>query len=114
MTLQIETTLHLGEVGKRFRVEVYDLDDDGQKVAINVSSATTKELLLQKPGESTAVAKALTWYTDGSDGLAYYDTVAGDLDAAGDWIGQGHLIGPTFEWYGEKVSFPVETVLAVP
>jgi len=112
MSLQIETTLHVGEVGKRFLVQVYDVNEStGLREAINISGATTKELLLEPAGETVAVAYPLTFLNDGTDGLAYYDTEAGDLSAAGDWRGQGHVVGPTYDWWGEKVSFPVETVL---
>ena len=50
----------------------------------DISYATTKELIFQKPS-GTIVTKNATFFTDGTDGIIYYNTVSGDLDEEGIW-----------------------------
>lgn len=71
---------HVGDTGTRFTLIV--VDDDN--VAIDISSATTKQILFRKP-DGTILTKTAIFTTDGSDGSVYYITLAGDLDVTGDW-----------------------------
>lgn len=94
--------IHVGDVGTRFTVTV--TDDGG--VPVDVSTATTKELKLRPPSGST-LQRAAAFVTDGSNGRLYYDTVAGDLSAPGEWELQAHVILPSGEWHSDITTFDV-------
>lgn len=49
---------------------------------LDISGATSKSIVVKKPsGESNTYTAS--FYTDGSDGKIYYNTVSGDLDEVG-------------------------------
>lgn len=58
------------------------VDDDG--VAVDISGATSKQIVFLKPDE-TVVTKTAVFVSDGSDGKIKYTTIAGDLDIVGLW-----------------------------
>jgi hypothetical protein len=64
---------------------------DGDAAAIDISTASTKELHLLKPDGTTA-AKSGSFTTDGSDGKLYYQTVSGDIDQSGPWWFQMYVV----------------------
>lgn len=84
----------------------------GLEIAMNVhrdiSDATTRKIEWKKPsgatGEWTAVA-------DGTEGISY-TTIAGDLNETGTWILQAHVVGPTYDLYGEPTRLRVEPIIA--
>lgn len=98
--------IHKNDVGTELVVAFVDEDGD----IINISSASTKQILLRKPG-SAAVAYPGDFDTDGSDGLLKYVTtkVLGvyDLDRAGTWSIQGYVIVGTDEYHTAKSTFEV-------
>lgn len=78
--------MHVGDVGTVIRVTVKDQDG----AIYDVSGASVKEIILQKPDE-TAIKKDADFVTDGKDGLLKYEVVSGDLDMAGIWRVQAHI-----------------------
>jgi hypothetical protein len=61
--------------------------------AVNISSATTHNLILTKP-DGTEVTKTGTFYTDGSDGKLYCYSLASDVDQAGIYEVRADLVFP--------------------
>ncbi|NIQ01599.1 MAG: hypothetical protein GWM98_15440 [Nitrospinaceae bacterium] len=69
-------------------------------VAVDISAATTRQIIITKPDRSK-LTKTATFVTDGSDGKIQYVTVAGDLDLAGTYSLQAFVITPAGEYYTE-------------
>ena len=85
--------IHRSDIGTVFKVTIQDSTS-----AVNVSTATTKQMVFQKPGGSK-LTKDAAFFTNGSDGIITYTTVSGDLDEEGMWKLQGYIIlsgGNTF------------------
>ena len=78
--------IHLNDVGTKFLVTI----KDGSS-AVNISSASTKEIIIQKPS-GTKITATATFDSDGTDGKIYYVTVADDLDEAGSYKLQGKVM----------------------
>jgi len=94
--------IHVGDIGTAFEVTVKDQDD----VVVDLSSATAKEILLQKP-DKTVLTKTASFKTDGEDGVIQYALAAGDIDANGLWSLQAHVVLPAGEWWSSVVIFDV-------
>jgi len=80
--------LHLNDIGTVIRVRIIDEATDA---ALDVSDATTKQIIFKKP-DNVSVTKTAVFTTDGSDGYIQYVTVADDLDVAGTWKVQGKVV----------------------
>ena len=94
--------IHLADIGTVFRLTLKDCDD----VAVDISSATTKEIIFKKP-DGTQVTKAASFYSDGTDGIIEYSTIEDDLDMTGTWKIQAKVIMPTGTWSSNIQSFKV-------
>jgi hypothetical protein len=94
--------IHLNDIGTTFRLTILDCTDS----FIDVSSALTKEIIFQKP-DRTSVTKAALFFTDGSDGIIQYVTVADDLDMTGKWRIQAKVTLPTGTWSSNIEAFKV-------
>lgn len=73
---------------------------------LDISDATVKNIVIEKPG-STVMTKTATFSTDGTDGLIYYRTVAGDLNEAGTYQLQAYIEMPDFSGYSTIQTFAV-------
>ena len=93
--------IHLDDVGTVFEVELQEND-----VTLDISAATTKALLFQKP-DGTVVTQTAAFTTDGSDGKIQYITVADDLDQSGNWKLQARVTLPTGTWSSSTSKFKV-------
>ena len=93
--------IHQNDVGTQFLVTV----KDGSS-AVNISSATTKQLIIKKPS-GTKLTKTATYSTDGADGKIYYNTVADDLDEAGTYKLQGKVVISDGTFYTDITTFKV-------
>jgi hypothetical protein len=92
--------VHVGDVGTTFILTVTD------GTAVDVSGATTKQILFGKPNGST-VTKTAAFTTDGTDGKVQYSTVANDLDMAGVWNIQAYVVLAAGSWHSDVTSFVV-------
>lgn len=92
MPHDIKEEIHLNDIGTVFEATIMD----GSAI-VDVSSATTKELIFRKPS-GAVITQTAVFTTDGTDGKIQYITIASDLDEAGDWKLQGRIILPTGEW----------------
>ena len=84
--------LHLNDIGTVIRVRIIDEATDA---ALDVSGATTKQIIFKKP-DNVSVTKTAVFTTNGSDGYIQYVTVANDLDVDGTWKVQGKAINGVY------------------
>ncbi len=73
---------------------------------VDLSAFTTYQMILQKPDKSE-VTKTAVLFTDGTDGIIYYDTVAGDLDQSGTWKRRAKISTLTSTFTGDWIEFEV-------
>ena len=73
-------------------------------VAVNISSATTKQIKIRKP-DGTVMAKTAAFTTNGSDGKVTYTTVADDIDLAGEYKAQAYVVMTGFMGHSTIVTF---------
>lgn len=94
--------IHKDDIGVKLRVTIVDDDD----AAIDISAATTKQIVLKKPN-GDILTKTASFEADGSDGIIYYTTISGDLDAIGTWKIQGIVIISSYTYHSSIESFKV-------
>lgn len=93
--------IQVNDAGAQFRLTI----KTGEETA-NVSGVLTKTLTFNKPDGST-LSRDARFYTDGSDGIIAYTTVAGDLDAEGEWTVQAFVDFGESPFESEIHSFTV-------
>jgi len=98
----MSANIQVGDIGTIFEVTV----KDEAGVAVNLSSATTKEILLQKP-DKTVLTKTASFKTTGTDGIITYTLSSGDINQNGIWSIQAHVILPSGEWHSSVEAFEV-------
>jgi hypothetical protein len=94
--------IHKNDIGTTFRITIKDEDD----AVVDLSSATTKEILFLKPSGSL-LRKTASLYTDGTDGKIQYTTVSGDLDTIGKWRLQSYIVTGGNYWHSDLYKFHV-------
>ena len=94
--------IHLGDIGTAFRLTILDCAG----AIVDISAASVKEVVFRKP-DMTVVAQAGAFYTDGTDGVVQYVTVADDLDQLGNWKIQAEVTLPTGTWSSNVETFKV-------
>lgn len=77
----------VGDIGTTIKATI--VDQDG--TALDVSAATTLQLLFLKPN-GVLETKTATLTGDGTDGIIQYVTIADDLDVPGVWKSQGYIV----------------------
>jgi hypothetical protein len=100
--------IRVGDAGTRFILTVKDEDDQ----VVDISSATSKTITFVKPTHGDSVVKAASFYTDGSDGKLFYDTIVSDLDVDGLWRYQVTVDLDTGEWKSDIHTFRVHPNLS--
>lgn len=74
------------DVGVRLLLTI--VDQDGNPV--DISTATSLVIKIEYP-DQTSVDKTGTLYSDGTDGVLYYDTIANDLSQSGQYFCQAKV-----------------------
>lgn len=97
--------IHQNDIGTTFLATVQQDD-----TAINLSEASTLQMIFEKPSGST-LTKTATLYSDGTDGKMKYATVAGDLDETGAWRVQAYIALETWQGKTDVHTFEVHTNL---
>lgn len=97
--------IHKADIGTALVVAM--VDETG--AAIDVSTATTKQIWLGKPNspDATVLTKTAVNDTTGADGKIKYVTVSGDLSNAGEWSIQGYVVVAGKEWHSVVSKFQV-------
>ena len=75
------------DVGTKFQAVIKDQNG----TIVDVSSATTKELIFKAPSGEVKTFEAEN-VDDGTDGEIEYTTEAGDIDEPGDWMWQARIV----------------------
>lgn len=96
-------TFQLGDIGSPIGVTIYRADGT---LETELGSATTKQIILEKPSGETATKTALL-VTDGSDGKMHYVTASGDLDETGTWNYHGDVAIGSGRWKTTVRTFEV-------
>ena len=73
----MSSEIHVGNVGTQFRITIQDGDD-----VVDLSAASSLIVTIKKP-DGTTITETGELYTDGTDGIIYYDIQSGDLDQGG-------------------------------
>jgi hypothetical protein len=102
MTSYADAEIHVGDIGTLFELTL----EDGDGVAVDISSATVKELHFRR-GDGSALKVTAAFETNGSDGVLQYVTVLGDLNSAGDWEVQPYLEMVDWRGHAGTVRFVV-------
>ena len=93
--------MHVADTGTVFVATIMDGDD-----VVNVSAATTKNLLFRSP-TGTVSTKAASFTTDGSDGKIQYTSLVTDFIVVGEWTVQASIVMPTGSWKSDIATFQV-------
>jgi len=97
----------LGDTGTAYRATIKDQDG----VVVDVSGATTKEIIFRSPA-GVLLTKTATLFTDGTDGIIQYKTLAGEINEVGTWEWEPHvIITAGNEWTGDPREFVVKDKL---
>ena len=99
--------VHVGDIGTIIRLTIVDEDGD----AVDVSGATTKQIVIGKP-DGTVLTKAASFTDDGADGQIEYATVEGDLDIPGQWRAQGAVAITGWSGRSAEITIPVKPIIA--
>jgi len=94
--------IHMNDIGTQFRLTYKDQDSN----AIDISSATVNQIMFQRP-DATTFSKNMGFLTNGTDGIATYTTVSGDLNFPGIWAFQGYVGMPSGTWFSDITRFTV-------
>ena len=96
--------IHVNDIGTRFLVTI---KDDG--ALVNVSPGLASGTFVFKKPDDTTLSRTASTLSDGSasSGVMYYDTISGDLDAAGLWKLQGKMILTSGTFYTDIQTFTV-------
>jgi hypothetical protein len=93
--------IHLNDIGTVFEATIMD-----GAVVVNISTATTKQLIFRGPNGSSKT-KAAAFTTDGTDGKLRYVTTANDLDPVGQWSWQAYVVMSAGSWHSDVAEFIV-------
>ncbi len=99
--MAIVEEVHVGDIGTVFQVTI----KDGTSV-VDISSATTLQIIFKKPDGSRATKTAVL-VNSGTDGKMKYTTIANDLDRQGSWRLQGRVVMSGGEWRSSVGNFDV-------
>lgn len=94
--------IHVNDIGTVFKVTVKDENDE----IVDVSAATTRELLFRKP-DGTILTKTALLVNTGTDGQIKYTTEDGDLDQHGSWSLQAYIDLGSSELHSDIHKFKV-------
>ena len=93
---------HINNIGTDFQVTITDCNGS----ALDISDATTKNIIFKKPS-GTVLTKTALFVNDGSDGLLRYISVSGDINELGTWKIQADVTTPDGVWRSNFESFKV-------
>ena len=105
MVVLVEDKVFVGDIGTAFRGT---FKEDGN--ALDISSVTTREIIFEKPN-GIKVTKTAVFFTDGTDGILQYVSIANDIDVAGDWRLQAYIVMTGFAGFSDVVNFKVYDTL---
>ena len=87
---------------------ILTITDDETTLAVDISTATIRKVLLRKPSGDFIVADPADFVTNGADGKLKYVTVAGNVDEVGVWLAQAYVQLATLKSYTTIAYFMVD------
>lgn len=96
--------LHVGDVGVLVKLTV--MQDGAVK---DVSTATTKQIVINKPG-GTVVTRTASFTTTGADGKVQCATESTDLTEVGTYRTCAYLVMGSWSGYSDGATFEVRAV----
>ncbi len=108
-----EHEVHVGDIGTAFRLQVQDTDEDGKITIPDLTTQTAITIRFTRPS-GLSFDKVGALVGPGTDGLIEYVSIGGDLDKAGRWTRQGHVVLASGQWWTSKIEFQVEDNLPAP
>ncbi len=93
--------IYLDDIGT-----VLELTITADGVAVDVSGASVKNIIFEKP-DRTSITRTASFTTDGTNGKIDYATIADDLDQYGEWSIQGFITLPSGSWHTDVGKFQV-------
>jgi hypothetical protein len=98
----MKNEVRFGDIGTVFRVTIQD-----NGTAVDISAATTRQIIFSKP-DTTTLTRTATLTGTGTDGRMEYVTVSGDLSVLGEWRLQGRVaFGSSQDWKSDIYKFIV-------
>ena len=98
----MDTDIHVNDIGTSLEVVMQDSEGN----AVDLSGFTTLGICIQKP-DSTILTKVAQFKTDGTDGIIYVLSEAGDLDIIGGYRIQAIVENPVGVWRSSIAKFKV-------
>jgi len=94
--------IHQNDIGTVIKIQINDCNDS----AIDISTATSKQIVFKKPSGAT-LTKTAGFFTDGTDGIISYTIASGDFDEIGSWKVQAIVVVGAYTWHSSFESFKV-------
>lgn len=104
--MAVTADLHLNDVGTLILITIKE-----GSAAVDISSATVQQFDFKKK-DGTTFTVDTQFFTDGTDGVMEYITLAGDIDQVGKWSVQPYLEMPNWQGHTQKVDFRVGDLIA--
>lgn len=98
-----EQNIRVGDIGTGLEIEVLQNCND----PLPLQTASVKQITVQRPDKTTFTRDAL-FLTDGSDGVIYIATEAGDITIEGTYYLQAYLEIPTWQGKSDIGQFEVD------
>lgn len=99
--------IFVGDIGTVFKFTIKDENGD----IVDISSASLLQVTFKKPLNAGNLVKSAILFTDGTDGICKYTTVAGDIDTDGEWRVQVYVIVGTQSLHSTIQTFMVKANL---
>lgn len=99
---------HVGDVGVRFKITMKEDIDTGSFPVINLGNFATRQMVFQRPDKSEFTVTA-SLFSDGTDGIMYYDSTSTTLNQVGTWKRLGKITDVSANTFkGSWIEFEVE------
>lgn len=93
--------IHVGDIGTLFKMTIKDENSD----IVDISNASVS-FLFKRP-DGTVVTKSTAFYTDGTDGIATYQSESGFLNMPNIWFLQAVVDFGGTEFHSDFYKFNV-------
>ena len=95
--------IHQSDIGTLIQIQIVDCDG----AAVDISGATTKQMVFKKPSGATLTVNADFVNPPGTDGLIKYMILDGDFSEVGTYKIQGVVTVGGYIWHSNFESFRV-------
>lgn len=85
-----------------FEIEVREAGEP-----LDISSATTKDIILEKPNSKETVTLAASFVGTGADGRIIARSATNDIDEIGPWRVYAHIVDGSYDFYTPYSEFVV-------